>query len=248
MEWLSKAWRFLKSEKNQKMLAFIGGVITAVAIGGWQVYTHLAASGDAPAPAQNVTARDGGLASGGDIHITQSAPGTLIVGGVHGVRPEDFQRVSEELGVTKAALTSFFKILERQNVPPEDLDGMLREFAKRYKALEADLARSTSDDPEVAALRARAREALEAGDFDRAEELLNEASAKDLAAAERQESQARQRRLSAAQAKAQNGTFEVRSVRLSSGGRVLPSGRGTPPRRRGEGTRRVSESPRPRTP
>ena len=153
----------------------------------------------------NVTARDGGLASGGDIHITQSAPGTLIVGGVHGVRPEDFQRVSEEFGVTKAALTSFFKILEKKNVPPEDLDGTLREFAKRYKELEADLARSTSDDPEVAALRARAREALEAGDFDRAEELLNEASAKDLAAAERQESQARQRRLSAAQSKAQNG-------------------------------------------
>ena len=30
------------------------------------------------------------------IHITQSSPGTLIVGGVHGVPPEDFQRVSAE--------------------------------------------------------------------------------------------------------------------------------------------------------
>ena len=45
----------------------------------------------------------------------------------------------------------------------------------------------------------------EAGDFDRAERLLNEASAKDLAAAERQESVAKQRRLSAAQSKANNG-------------------------------------------
>ena len=122
MEWLSKAWRFLKSEKNQKTLAFIGGVITAVAIGGWQVYTYFAGVRRRPGrPRKRSQPRDGGLASGGDINITQSAPGNLIVGGVHGVRPEDFQRVSEELGVTKAALTSFFKILEKKNVPPEDL-------------------------------------------------------------------------------------------------------------------------------
>ncbi len=205
MDWLIAAWRFLKSERNQKTLAFVGAGIAAVAIGGWQVYTHFASSGDAAAPAPAVTASGGGVASGGDINITQSSSGTLIVGDVHGVRPEDYQRVSEELGVTKAALTSFFKILEQRKVAPEDLDSTLREFAKRYKALEADLARSTSDDPEVAALRAQAREALEAGAFDRAEELLNEASAKDLAAAERQEAVAKQRRLSAAQSKAQNG-------------------------------------------
>ena len=208
MDWLNKAWEFLKNEKNQKTLAFIGGGIAAVAIGGWQFYTHFAPSGSSEQAAPAVTASGGGMASGGDIHITQTSPGTLIVGGVHGIPPEDFQKVSAELGVTQAALASFFKILEKQKVAPEDLDSTLRDFAKRFKQLEEDLKRYTSDDPAVAALREQARAALEAGEFDRAEQLLNEASAKDLAAAERQESVARQRRLSAARSKANNGDLK----------------------------------------
>ncbi len=107
--------------------------------------------------------------------------------------------------VEKDGLARFFKILEKQKVAPEDLDSILREFAKRYQQLEEDLKRFTADDAEVAALTEQAREALEAGDFDRAEQLLNEASAQDLAAAERQESMAKQRRLSAARSKANNG-------------------------------------------
>ena len=208
MNWLNKAWRFLSNEENRKTLAFVGGGIAAVVIGGWQFYTHFAPSGSSEQPAPTVTASGGGVASGGDINITQSSPGTVIVGGVHGVPPEDFQRVSAKLGITEAALASFFKVLEKQKVAPEDLDSTLRDFAKRYKELEEDLKRSASDDPEVAALRAQAREALEAGEFDRAEHLLNEASAKDLAAAEQQESVARQRRLSAARSKVNNGELK----------------------------------------
>ena len=187
MAWLSEAWRFIKDDKNQKTLAFIGAGIAAVVVAGWQAYMHFAPSGSAEQPSSAVTASGGGVASGGNITITQTSPGTITLGGVHGIPPEDFQKVSGELGVTQAALASFFKILEKQKVAPEDLDSTLREFAKRYKQLEEDLNRFTTEDPEVASLREQAREALEAGDFDRAEQLLNEASAKDLAAAERQE-------------------------------------------------------------
>ena len=205
MNWLNTTWRFLKNEKHQKTLAFVGGGIAAVVIGGWQFYTHFVPSGSTEQPAPVVTVNGGGVAPTGDLDITQTGPGTLIVGGVHGISAEDFQKVSAELGVTQTALASFFKILEKQKVAPEDLDSTLRDFAKRFKQLEEDLKRYTSDDPEVAALREQARAALEAGEFDRAEQLLNDASAKDLAAAERQESVARQRRLSAARSKANNG-------------------------------------------
>src|SRR5262249_19701324 len=58
-----------------------------------------------------------GLSAGRDIVITQT----------QGISAEQLQRLAEELGVTKAALTSFFKILEQQNVPLEDLDAKLRE-------------------------------------------------------------------------------------------------------------------------
>ncbi|CAN5906225.1 hypothetical protein BH20PSE1_BH20PSE1_14300 [soil metagenome] len=204
MAWLSEAWRFIKDEKNQRTFAFVGaGMVT-----GWQAFTYFAQPNSTEQPSPTVTASGGGVAPGGDLRITQTGPGTLTVGGVHDIPPEDFQRVSGELGVTQAALASFFKILEKQKVAPEDLDSTLREFAKRYRQLEEDLKRFTSEDPEVAALREQAREALEAGDFDRAEQLLNEASSKDLTAAERQESMAKQRRLSAAQSKANNGDLK----------------------------------------
>jgi len=138
MDWLNKAWRFLKNETNQKTLAFIGGGIAAVVIGGWQFYTHFAQPTPADKPAPVVTVNGGGVGSGGNLNITQTGSGTLNVGGVHGVPPEDFQRVSKELGVTKAALASFFNVLEKRKVAPEDLDSTLREFAKRYKQLEED--------------------------------------------------------------------------------------------------------------
>ncbi|MGH2372605.1 MAG: tetratricopeptide repeat protein [bacterium] len=207
MAWLSEAWRFIESQENREVLAFIISGI-AVAVAALRVYKLFAKSGSPEQPARTVTVNGGGVAPGGDLHITQTGPGTLTVGGVQGIPPEDFQKVSGELGVTQAALASFFKILEKQKVSPEDLDSTLREFAKRYQQLEEDLKRFTSEDPEVAALREQAREALKAGDFDRAEQLLNEASAKDLAAAERQESMAKQRRLSAAQSKANNGELK----------------------------------------
>ena len=191
--------------KGTKLDIFAGRTYSTLAR---MALTHFAPSGSTEQPAPAVTAGGGGVASGGDINITQNAPGTLIVGGARGISPEDFRKVSAELGVTQAALASFFKVLEKQKVAPEDLESTLRDFAKRYKQLEQDLKRYTSDDPEVAALREQARAALEAGDFDRAERLLNNASAKDLASAERQESVARQRRVSAARSKANNGDLK----------------------------------------
>ena len=195
----------LHQKREEPELAFIGGGIVIAGGAFWQVYTHFAQSGSTEKPPPIVTVNGGDVAAGGDLRITQTGPGTITLGDVHGIPPEDFQRVSGELGVTQAALASFFKILEKQKVAPEDLDSTLREFAKRYQQLEEDLKGFTSEDPEVAALREQAHTALEAGDFGRAERLLNEASAKDLAAAERQESMAKQRRLSAAQSKANNG-------------------------------------------
>jgi len=42
MDWLNEAWRFIESEENREILAFVGVGIAAVVIAGWQVYTHFA--------------------------------------------------------------------------------------------------------------------------------------------------------------------------------------------------------------
>lgn len=84
------------------------------------------------------------------------------------------------------------------------LDSTLRKIAERYKALEEKLAKFTSDDPEVKALKKAAKKALEQSDFDRTETLLNEASAKDIEAARTMQAVAKQRLLSAAASKNEN--------------------------------------------
>jgi tetratricopeptide (TPR) repeat protein len=119
------------------------------------------------------------------------------------------QRLVEEMGVTKSALTSFFKILAQQHVPLEDLDAKLREIATHYKTLLERVRTLSADDTDSVKLRDTAETAIYEGDFDHAEQLLNEASARDLAAAQELQNLMTKRLLSAARAKAANGALKM---------------------------------------
>ncbi len=77
-----------------------------------------------------------------------------------------------------------------------------------YQELQAKLQRFTSDDPAVMALKQQAHDALEAGEFARAEALLNDASAKDLEAAQQLQKVAATRLRSAATSRAANGDLK----------------------------------------
>ncbi len=137
-----------------------------------------------------------------------------------GISPERFEKLVTEFGVTKSALVSFFKILEQKQVPPEDLDSTLREIAKRYKELQAKLTSAPIyDSPKITALKKKAKEALEKGDFDRAEKLLNKAADKVAACAgklwdevRKKQEEAKKCSLSAAESKAQISFQSVTTV------------------------------------
>ena len=126
----------------------------------------------------------------------------------YGISPEVFARYAGDLAVTDAALNSFFWILEEQQVPRSDLDSKLREIAATHKELLARLAMVQSDDPEVQRLKGEAEQAIEVGKYGRAEELLNQAEARDLAAIEELEQAARQRRISAAATNADQASLQ----------------------------------------
>jgi hypothetical protein len=70
------------------------------------------------------------------------------------------------------ALTNFFKILQEQNVKPEDYDHTLRTIAERYLNLLKEVAALQSEDPEVKALLTQAEQVLKQGEFDQAEALV----------------------------------------------------------------------------
>jgi tetratricopeptide (TPR) repeat protein len=171
--------------------------------------------------ASKVQASQGGITAGGDVTVTaqpgstafiQTGEGKIVITNTQGINPAEHQKLAKQLGVTEAALGNFFKILEQKEVPPEDLDNTLRTIAERYKDLQKKLGEVSSDDAAVVVKR-QAKEALEAGDFNRVEKLLNEASTKDLEAARAMQERAKQRLLSAAASKAQNG--DLKSTQLA---------------------------------
>lgn len=79
------------------------------------------------------------IESGGDAFVAKDQANIRVTNFVryyHGiVSYEDFMKISEELGITKSALRSFFAEVELGNVPADDLDHTLRSLAAEYKKL-----------------------------------------------------------------------------------------------------------------
>ena len=161
---------------------------------------------------QNVA--QGDHAIGKQVNVTQtvSGDGNICSGTgnvtVNGIPPALFAEYAGKLAVTDSALASFFKILEEQQVPLSDLDSKLREIAAQHKELLSRLETVQSADPQVVRLKGEARQAIEAGDYAKAEELLNQAEARDMQAIEELEQAARQRRISAAASCLDNATLQ----------------------------------------
>ena len=85
------------------------------------------------------------------------------------------------LGQVQAAL----RILGEASVPAEQLTAKLVEVAERFRELQAAAAAQPGDDPKVSALKADAQKAIDAGDLERADEILAAVEAIQTEAAER---------------------------------------------------------------
>jgi tetratricopeptide (TPR) repeat protein len=110
----------------------------------------------------------------------------------YGITPALFAEYAGKLSVTDAALASFFKILEEQQVLLHDLDSKLREIAAQHKELLARVGGNQA-----------AKQAIEAGDYAKAEELLEDVVRQhSMAAAEANAAQAHLQRIQYRHAKA----------------------------------------------
>ncbi len=116
--------------------------------------------------------------------------------------------LSGKLELTESAVANMLRILGEQAVPPEQLDAKLGEIAERHKELTQRLRALSNDDPGVVALRNKAAESLETGDYDRADDFLSQAEALDERAIAEQQDSLDRRKLSAAQTLAERGELE----------------------------------------
>jgi len=155
----------------------------------------------------------------GSIGVTHTGDGDVIIHKTScptiGIPEEVYDQLSEKYHVTKSALKSFFKILEQKQVPSEDLDSTLREIAKRYKELLAKVDTLKSNDEAIKLLITQAKQALENGEFDKAESLFNQAKKQSIESAKRrlalikeQQAIAEQELLLAAESAAANGQLK----------------------------------------
>jgi tetratricopeptide (TPR) repeat protein len=82
--------------------------------------------------------------------------------------------LQNNLGVNEDALRAFFATLGENEVPPDRLIAKLLEIAGHYKEALAQSAPGPNDGPEIAKVKSAAKDALVAGQLDRADELLEQ--------------------------------------------------------------------------
>jgi len=171
---------------------------------------------------QNIGQGDGAV--GKQVNITQQINGNdnIVAGGnvtIEGIPPEVFAEYvakhSKALGETEQIVRGFLDTLLEHEVPRDQWDSKLREIASQYKELLTRLETVQSEDPQVVRLKDEARQAIEAGDYAEAEELLNQAEALDLQAIEELEQTARKRRISAAATNADQASLQRIQLRYA---------------------------------
>ena len=106
-------------------------------------------------------------------------------------------------------MTTFFRILGERKVPVEDLDAKLREIAARHLTLLKQIESVPGVDPQLDALKKSAVAAIGAGDYARAQALLEQAFDADLVAARKALDTANQRYVAAAMTKADSGSTQI---------------------------------------
>ncbi|MDG4545720.1 MAG: tetratricopeptide repeat protein [Rickettsiales bacterium] len=189
---------FLGLSKGNKVV-LIAAIISALAT----IMAPLVAD-DKP----TIKAEKGGIAVGGDIigstinsHNGLKSEGveTLLKQQEDAIKTKDIvinykdkeiQDISQKYNVSVDAVKSFFKILQEQNVPPEQHGVKLQEIAAKYLELKNQLANLPADtSTAVRALYKQAEEAFEAGRYDEAKEILKQADDIDIADIEKRQLQ-----------------------------------------------------------
>jgi tetratricopeptide (TPR) repeat protein len=140
-----------------------------------------------PCPAQQTVTAPGGVAVGHDIEnssITIGIPAEKLPGIIEAAtkdwraltdqQKQTIDALQQNLGVSKNSLKGFFVTLGYNEVPIGQLSEKLIEIAGYYKELLAQSAPRPSDGPEIAKVKSAAKDAVEAGQLDRADELLGQ--------------------------------------------------------------------------
>ena len=157
------------------------------------------------------------------------------------------EKVSKRLGVTQEAAKTLLRIAgEQTNIPDERLAETLTKIANDYKRLQEQVAALSPENPVAKKLVEEAKPEIEAGHFERADDLLREAEQAQEAAADQAEKLASQataardaQKLGAASVKGGACRHGADTASLSTGCRTFRASGGVGPLDKIEGTKRL---------
>jgi tetratricopeptide (TPR) repeat protein len=132
---------------------------------------------------------------------------------------EKYEQLGQRFGVTDMAVATFFRVMGERKVPTEDLDAKLREIAARHLTLLKQVETVPGADPQLDALKKSAVAAIGAGDYARAQALLEQAFDADLVAARKALDTANQRYVTAAKTKADLGQLKLSQLQYEAAAR-----------------------------
>ena len=133
--------------------------------------------------------------------------------------PAELLEIAQRFGVTDMAVTTFFRIMGERKVAIEDLDAKLREIAARHLTLLKQVESVPDADPQANALKKGAVAAIGAGDYARAQTLLEQAFDADLVAARKTMDAANRRYVTAAKTKADLGQLKLSQLQYEAAAR-----------------------------
>ncbi len=148
-----------------------------------------AADNEIPHGSCNVTS--GGIGSGGNTVTCnfgmppEQLKAAVEESAVNGHLSDRIVQISKTLGVTEDAAKKLLKLVgEDPNIPEDKLAEALSKVAADYQRLQAQVGRLNPDNPTAKALVEQAKLEIDAGHFDRARELLRQATQAQITAAQ----------------------------------------------------------------
>jgi tetratricopeptide (TPR) repeat protein len=154
------------------------------------VVPHPSFAADETIPPDSCNVTSGGIGSGNNtvtcnFGMPPEQLKAAIESAVNGHLIDRIVQISKTLGVTEDAAEKLLKIVgEDPDIPEEKLADALSKIAADYQRLQAQLAGLNPDNPTAKALVEQAKPEIDAGHFDRAHELLRQATQAQIAAAQ----------------------------------------------------------------
>src|SRR5215471_15823496 len=187
------------------------------------------------AHAQQIKAETGGVAIGRDviqstvvIGIPQEKVDELVRDAKRPLEElttqqrENIALLKEKLDLNERQVRAALGILGENDIAPERLAAKLVEIAERFRDLQATASARPGDDPKIAALKADAQKAVEAGDLAKADALLADVETEQRRALDRLA-------LNAAETAAQRGEIALTRLRYAEAAKHFANAAGAFP-------------------